>query len=112
VIVTPVAVPTFEDETEKVALVFPEVIVTEAGTDATAGLPLESDMTTPPVGAGPIATIVAVELFPPTTEFGAKAREESPSAAGVTLTEAVPALVESCVLVPVTVAVVAFAGAV
>jgi ABC-type methionine transport system permease subunit len=111
VIVTAVAVATLPDETENVALVLPAGIVTEDGTTA-AALPLETDMTTPPVGAGPTATTVPVEPFPLTTEFGARARDESPIVAGVTVTEAVPDLVKSWVLVAVTVAVVAFAGAV
>jgi hypothetical protein len=111
VIVAAVAVATLPDETENVALVLPAGIVTEDGTTA-AALLLESDMTAPPVGAGPTATTVPVEPFPLTTELGARARDESPIVAGVTVTEAVPDLVESCVLVAVTVAVVAFAGAV
>jgi hypothetical protein len=112
VIVTPDALATLPDETENVALVLPAGIVTEDGTDATAELPLESDKTTPPVGAGPAATTVPVEPFPLTTEFGAKARDESPIVAVVTVTEAVPAFVGSCALVAVTVAVVMLAGVV
>ena len=77
VIVTPVAVATLPEETENVALVLPAGIVTEDGTDTTAEVPLESDMTMPPVGAGPTATTVPVEPFPLTTEFGAKARDDS-----------------------------------
>jgi hypothetical protein len=112
VIMTPVAVATLPEETGNVTLVLPAGIVTEDGTDTTAELPLKSDKTTPPVGAGPAATTVPVEPFPLTTEFGAKARDESPIVAVVTVTEAVPDFVESCVLVAVTVAVVALAGAV
>jgi hypothetical protein len=111
VMVTPVAVVTLPDKTENVALVLPAGIVTDDGTDKTAELPLESDMTTPPVGAGPTAATVPVEPFPLTTEFGAKARDESPIVMGVTVTDAVPDFVESCVLVAVTMAVVALAGA-
>jgi hypothetical protein len=112
VIVTPVAVVTLPDKTENVALVLPAGIVTDDGTDTTAESPLESDTTTPPVGAGPTAATVPVEPFPLTTEFGAKARDESPIVMGVTVTDAVPDFVESCVLVAVTMAVVALAGAV
>jgi hypothetical protein len=112
VIVTPVAVVTLPDKTENVALVLPAGIVTDDGTDTTAESPLESDTTTPPVGAGPTAATVPVEPFPLTTEFGAKARDESPIVMGVTVTDAVPDFVESCVLVAVTMAVVAVAGAV
>jgi hypothetical protein len=112
VIVTPVAATTLPEEAENVTLVLPAGIVTEDGTDTTAELPLESDTTTPPVGAGAAATTVPVEPFPLTTEFGAKARDESRTVVAVTFTEAVPAFVESCVLVAVTAAVVMLAGAV
>ena len=112
VIVTPVAVATLPEETENVTLVFPAGIVTEDVTDATAALLLESETIAPPLGAGPTATIVPVEPLPLTIEFGAKARDERPIVAGVTVIVAVPDLVKSCVLVAVTVAVVALAGAV
>jgi hypothetical protein len=51
VIVTTVAVATLDANTENVALLLPAVIATVAGTDATAVLLLESETTTPPVGA-------------------------------------------------------------
>ncbi|MGA2648574.1 MAG: hypothetical protein ABSF15_28155 [Candidatus Sulfotelmatobacter sp.] len=90
VIVTPVADATLPEETENVVLVLPAGIVTEDGTDAAAELPLASDMTTPPVGAGLTATTVPVEPFPLTTEFGAKARDESPIVVAVVVEPPLP----------------------
>ena len=110
--VTTVTLATVLADAGNVALVLPAGIVTELGTDATAALPLESEITTPPVGAAVVAVTVPVEVFPLTTEAGAKVSEDSAIVAGVTVMEAVPYLVESWVLAAFTVAVVVLAGAV
>ncbi len=112
VIVTPVAVATLPEETENMAVVLPAGIVTEDGSGATEAAPLEREITTPPVGAGIVAVTVPVEMFPLTTESGAKVSDDNVIVAAVTVMEADPDLVESWVLVAFTVAVVGFAGAV
>ncbi len=112
VIVTPVAVATLPEETENIALVLPAGIVTEDGTDATEAVPLESEITTPPVGADIAAVTVPVDVFPLTTESGAKVSDDNVIVAAVTVMEADPYFVESWMLVAFTVAVVVVAGAV
>lgn len=77
VIVTSVALATLPDVTEKVTLVLPAEIGTEDGTEATAGLPLESETITPPAGAAVAATTVPIELLPLTGEFGANVTEDN-----------------------------------
>ena len=73
--------------TVKVALVAPAGTVTLDGTLATDGLLLESDTTTPPLGAGALSVTVPVEELPPVTLDGLRLREES--VGGVTVSEAV-----------------------
>jgi mycothiol-dependent nitroreductase-like protein len=58
--------------TVKVALVWPAGMVTLAGTVATEGLSLSSDITAPPAGAGPAGATVPVEGAPPLIEAGLK----------------------------------------
>jgi hypothetical protein len=112
VTVTPVALATLPVAAENVALLLPAETVTEDGTDTTAELPLASEITTPPVGAGAAVTTVPVELFPLTTELAENCREDTATVAGFTATDTVPDFVESSLLVAFTVAVVAVAGAV
>jgi hypothetical protein len=112
VIVTPVAVATLPEEAENIALVLPAGIVTEDGSDTVEGVPVESETTTPPVGADAAAVIVPVDVFPLTTESGAKVSEDNVIVAAVTVIEVDPYFVESCVLVAFTVAAVVVAGAV
>ncbi|MGA2387652.1 MAG: hypothetical protein ABSF97_01745 [Candidatus Sulfotelmatobacter sp.] len=111
-IVTPVAVATLPEEAENIALVLPAGIVTEDGSDTVEGVPVESETTTPPVGADAAAVIVPVDVFPLTTESGAKVSEDNVIVAAVTVIEVDPYFVESCVLVAFTVAAVVVAGAV
>ena len=68
-IVTGVAVVTATVVAVKVAVVLPAATVTVAGTLAEA-LPLVSETTAPPVGAGLFSVTVPVELLPPTTLVG------------------------------------------
>jgi hypothetical protein len=79
--------------TGKVALVAPARTVTLAllGTEATAGLLLEREMTAPPLGAGPLRVTVPVgEEVPPVTLDGLSVIKESVGrAVGVTVSEAV-----------------------
>jgi len=56
--------------TEKVAVVFPEETVTDAGTVATAVLLLVRVTVTPAEEAGPFSVTVPVELVPPPTLVG------------------------------------------
>lgn len=65
---------TFVVFTANVIEVLPAGIVTVDETVA-AGLVLESPMTSPPVGAGPLIVTVPVELFPPATDDGVNLRE-------------------------------------
>ena len=59
----------------KVLVVFPAATVTLAGTVTTALLLLESEMLTPPLGAGAVRFTVPVAEFPPTTLEGLRLRE-------------------------------------
>jgi hypothetical protein len=61
--------------TVKVAVVFPEVTVTLAGTVATAVELLERVTTVPAEGAGPVIVTVPVEGTPPLTEVGLNVSE-------------------------------------
>jgi hypothetical protein len=61
----------------KVALLAPAATVTAEGTIATSVLSLDSEMTAPPLGAGPESVTVPVEPLPPTTVEGLAERETS-----------------------------------
>lgn len=74
-IVTLVEVATVFVVAVKVAVVFPEVTVTLAGTVATAVLLLERVTTVPADGAGPEIVTVPVEGDKPLTVVGFKVRE-------------------------------------
>ena len=63
--------------TANVALAAPPATVTLAGTVAADGLPLTSDTTAPPAGAGPLSVTVPVEGFPPTILDGFRERDDS-----------------------------------
>jgi len=76
-IVTAVELDTTVVVTVNVALALPPGTVTVAGTKATEGLPLDSDTTAPPLGAGPLSVTVPVEPLPPTIDDGPKDRETS-----------------------------------
>jgi hypothetical protein len=77
----------------KDALVFPNGMVTLAGTAATPGLLLERETRAPPLGAGPLSVTAPEEEDPPTTGLGLKESEVrvGPPAGGwgVTVSEAV-----------------------
>jgi hypothetical protein len=77
----------------KDALVFPNGMVTVAGTVTTAGLPLERETRAPPLGAGRLSVTAPEEDNPPTTGLGLKLREArvGPPGGGwgVTVSEAV-----------------------
>jgi hypothetical protein len=75
--------------TVNVALVAPPATVTVDGTVADDGLPLDSDTTAPPAGAGPLSVTVPVEGLPPTTLDGFTPNELNPTATGVTVRGAV-----------------------
>jgi len=75
--------------TVNVALLAPAATVTVAGTVAVDVLPLEREMTAPPVGAGPLSVTVPVEGDPPVTLVGFSVREERVRAGGSTVREAV-----------------------
>jgi hypothetical protein len=62
--------------TLKVAEVAPAGTVTLVGTDATAGLALESGIVAPPAGAAELRPTVPVEGVPPGTLVGLRNREE------------------------------------
>src|SRR3990172_3338113 len=59
----------------KVALMAPVATVTDDGTVATEGLPLDSDTTAPPARAGASSVTVPVDPFPPTTVEGLRESE-------------------------------------
>jgi hypothetical protein len=71
-IVTVVEPVTTVVDTVKVALVAPTATVTVAGTAATAGLLLESVISSPPLGAGALRVTLAVDVVPPCTAPGFK----------------------------------------
>jgi hypothetical protein len=76
--------------TVNVALLAPAATVAVAGTVAAAVLPLISETTAPPVGAGPLSVTVPVEGDPPVTLVGFNVSEESVGrACGNTVSEAV-----------------------
>ena len=75
--------------TVNVALLAPAVTVTVDGTVAVDVLPLEREMTAPPVGAGPLSVTVPVEGDPPVTLVGFSVSEERVRAGGSTVREAV-----------------------
>ena len=58
---------------ENVAVVFPDGMVTDAGVVAEL-LPLEMEMTSPPVGAAVPMVTVPVAVLPPLTEAGLTVR--------------------------------------
>src|SRR5687768_2586432 len=64
------------------ALVAPAAMVTLAGTVATAGLPLVSVTTAPPLGAALLNVTVPCDVLPPVTLVGFSASEESAAGAG------------------------------
>ena len=74
-IVTEVEVVTELVDTVKFTHVAPAGTVTLAGTEANAGLLLESGIVVPPVGAVAFRATVPVEGFPPTTLMGCKLNE-------------------------------------
>jgi hypothetical protein len=76
-IVTTVELDTELVLTPNVPLVAPAAMVMVAGTWAAAVLLLERFITAPPDGATPERVTVAVELFPPTREFGFKVMDAS-----------------------------------
>jgi hypothetical protein len=76
-IVTTVVLDTPAVPTGNIALMLPPDTVTDPGTLATEGLPLNSDTTAPPLGAGALSVTVPVEPLPPTTEDGLNDRESS-----------------------------------
>jgi hypothetical protein len=75
--------------TVNVVLLAPAATVTVAGTVAVDVLPLEREMTAPPVGAGPLSVTVPVEGDPPVTLVGFSVSEERVRAGGSTVREAV-----------------------
>lgn len=78
VIVTAVAVVTFECLTLKVALVFPADTTTEPSTAAAEGFELVRITSTPALGAGPLSVTVPVTAVaePPITLVGLTFRED------------------------------------
>ena len=91
-IVTVVEMITTDVFTVKVALVAPAGMNTLDGTLATDGLLLDSDTTTPPLGAGALSITLPVEdpSGPPTTDVGFSVSEVRVGSGGaVTVSEAV-----------------------
>jgi hypothetical protein len=88
VIVAVVTLATAVVVTAKVAVVEPWATVTLAGTVAEALL-LERATTAPPVGAAALSVTVPVEPAPPTTLVGAKTTEETVTAGGLIVSDAV-----------------------
>lgn len=72
--------------TANVADEAPAATVTLAGTEATAGVALDSVTAEPPAGAGPFRLTVPVEPLPPVTDVGFK---ETESSRGLTVSVAV-----------------------
>jgi hypothetical protein len=85
VIVTELVVVTVLVVTVKVAVLLLAGTVTLDGTVATAVLLLDRVTTAPPVRAGPLRVIVAVEELPPTTLPGASVSAVRVGAGGVTV---------------------------
>ena len=72
----------------KVALEAPAGTVTLAGTAATPALLVESETTTPPVGAGPLRfTTPAEDCEPPITLVGLSVSDERVSGGGATVSD-------------------------
>lgn len=79
-------------DTGKGAVAIPDGTVTLTGTVATAVFPLESETTTPPLGAAPVNITVPVDSDPPFTLVGFRTREARLGGGGdcgVTVREAV-----------------------
>jgi len=91
--------------TANVAVVAPAATVTEAGTVADAELLVRATLS-PPVGAAELNVTVPVEEFPPTTEVGLKASEDT---VGAVIVSVAVALVLFAVAVIVAVVFVATA---
>jgi hypothetical protein len=83
--ITAVELDTETVVTANAVLALPPGTVTVAGTVATEVLPLDSDTTAPPAGAGPLSVTVPVELLPPATEDGLRDRETSAAGGGSTV---------------------------
>jgi len=64
-------------DTVKSALVAPDATVTFAGTEAIAGLSLESATTAPAAGAAALRVTVPLEALPPTALVGFRFTEET-----------------------------------
>jgi hypothetical protein len=92
VMLTGVAAATAIVVTAKTPVVLPPGTVTDAGTAATAALPLASVTTMPPVGAALDKVTVPEELTLPSTVAGLRATEFSPG--GVTVKDAVTLIPE------------------
>ena len=65
--------------TGKVAVVIPDLTVTDSGTVAEVEV-LESFTNAPPDGAGPVRVTVPVEDVPPSTVFGLRPTDATPGA--------------------------------
>jgi len=82
--VTDVTEPVF---TVKEVAFAPALTVADAGTVATAELPLVRATTAPPLGAGALSVTVPVEVVPPSTVAGVRVKEDKVAGA---LTGALP----------------------